>query len=158
MQVTSQSPDPVEVLEHGVAKARHIRPQIGGAKGRPGKQFRIVGGKFETDVEGLFNVSRLAGIERLTAEPDITTVAAGAAERGCLPDRSRSAKESCGALENARHQCRRNSVAGNIEEPYIPACPAQRACDGVRIFRRASQKRADVNDGNRAHMPVLGWS
>src|SRR5260370_1906175 len=86
MQISSQSPDPVEIIEHGVAKTRRIRPQIGGPKGSAGKQFWIIGSKFEADIESLFDVSRFARIESLAAEPYVAPGTAWAAERGCLRD------------------------------------------------------------------------
>src|SRR3954469_3675712 len=51
MQIASQPPDAVEVIEHGVAKARHVRPEIGGPKRRARKQLGIVRRKLEADVE-----------------------------------------------------------------------------------------------------------
>src|SRR5882757_8236951 len=56
MQIASQPPDAVEVIEHGVAKARHVRPEIGGSKRRARKQLGIIRRKLEADVEGLLDV------------------------------------------------------------------------------------------------------
>ena len=40
MQIASQPPDPVDVIQHGGAKAWQLRPHIGAPKGGTGKQFR----------------------------------------------------------------------------------------------------------------------
>src|SRR5437660_6139576 len=119
MQIATQPPDPVEIFEHCVAKAWRIWPQIGGPEGRTGKQFWIVGREFEPDVEGLLDVGGFAGIECLTAEPDVAAVAPGTGERGSLPDRSRSGEEGGGVFENASSQRRRDSMSDNVEETDV---------------------------------------
>jgi hypothetical protein len=53
---------------------------IGVAKRRARHKFRIIGGKFETDIKGLLDVGRLARIKRLAAERDVAAVAAGTAK------------------------------------------------------------------------------
>src|SRR5882724_4677503 len=89
-----EPPDPVEIIQHGVAEARHVRPEISGAERRARQQFRIVGLKFEADVERLFDIGGLSRIERLAAEPYIASVAARAAERSGRADRSRGGEEA----------------------------------------------------------------
>ena len=111
MQIASQPPDPVEIVEHGVAKAWHLRPQIGGPKRRPGQQFRIVGRKFEADIEGLLDVGGLARIERFAAKPDVAAVAAGAGEGGGLPDRRPVRRRTPPRSRKPRHQVRRNAMS-----------------------------------------------
>src|SRR5260370_41059807 len=142
MQMSSQAPDPVEIIEHGVAKTRRIRPQIGGPKGSAGKQFWIIGSKFEADIESLFDVSRFARIESLAAEPYVAAVTAGAAERGCLADRRRPGEESGGAIENASPRRRRGSMPRNGEETDPPACSAPSPYNNLPPLRRAAPHTA----------------
>src|SRR4030081_1150670 len=137
MQIASQPPEPVEIVDHGIAKARHVRPQISGPKRCTREQFVIIRGQFEADVESLLDVSGLAGIERPAPEPYVTAIAAGTAESRRLPDCWRRGEEGGRGFKYACDQCRGSAMPDEVEEADVAAGIAQGAGDGSRLLRRA---------------------
>ena len=151
MQSRAEPRARVVVGKQRFTEARHARPRVKRAEGRSGQQFRIVGGKLEADVEGLFHVRSASGIKRLVEEPGIASVAANCLDRK-LPLVGDGQREEVARLgEGFGDQLWVDTMVDDVEEAHVAARRANLSDDPGQRGAIRLARRSKIDDGQHVH-------
>src|SRR5258707_7838862 len=101
MKQNPKRPHPIEIADHGGAEAGNVGPDVEGPKRLLRNQIGIVRRKLQSDVEGFFDVGRLAGIELLAAQLDKSPIAARTAKCQFFLELRRPLEEFSRGIEHA---------------------------------------------------------